>query len=56
MNHKEAIKVLETIRDEINQNFNCPGLCTKRSKAQWNTEIEALNMGIDEIKITIDSQ
>ena len=56
MNRKEAIKVLEVIRDDIKSNFNYPGLCTKSSISKWNTEIEALNMGIDEIQITIDSQ
>lgn len=56
MNKKEAIKVLEVIRDNIKKNFNYPGLCNKRNKAEWNTEIEALNIGIDEIQTTIDNQ
>ena len=56
MNKKEAIAVLETIKNEIKQNFNYPGLCNKRNKAKWSTEIEALNIGIDEIQLTIDNQ
>ncbi|MCK4518406.1 hypothetical protein KAT92_06520 [Candidatus Babeliales bacterium] len=56
MDRKEAIKVLETIRDDIKSNFKCPGLCTRFSVSKWNTEIEALNIGINEIQTTIDNQ
>lgn len=46
MNEKEAVAVLESIKREIDRNFNYPGLCTRRAISQWEIEIEAINMSI----------
>ena len=56
MTIKEAIAVLESIKREKEQNVRHPGFNNKHIISEWVLEIEALNIGINELQITIDNQ
>lgn len=56
MNKKEAIAVLEGIKRETEQNVKYLGLRHKRSILEDSMKIEALDIGINELQITIDNQ
>lgn len=56
MNIKEAIAVLEGIKREAEQNVRYPGLRYKQSILEDSMKIEALDIGINELQITINNQ
>ena len=58
MDRKEAIAVLYGMKRELEYNLKTVKTAelTEHMKYEWKQQLEALNVAINEIKITIDNQ